>query len=174
MVLSNSQARGVSHNGPAQPPLCGDVHADSQLQSQEQEKVRWQEQRKSMQEDAKIKAELAQYQDQLARKRSSDEHEKNRERNAELVRMQEQSSAKQEQQRAQTEAQIQAERRASEKYKVPACTILPSCPVLGQLLVCSLINQWRASMRAIQEFKHLPDPAWQGRASEQHDLCDSK
>lgn len=73
-----------------------------------------------MQEDAKMKAELAQYQDQLARKRSGDEHEKNRERNAELVRMQEQSTARQEQQRAQTEAQIQAERRASEKYKVPA------------------------------------------------------
>ncbi|KAK9844676.1 hypothetical protein WJX74_005413 [Apatococcus lobatus] len=83
----------------------------------EQERVRWQEQRKSMQEDAKMKAELAQYQDQLARKRSGDEHEKNRERNAELVRMQEQSTARQEQQRAQTEAQIQAERRASEKYK---------------------------------------------------------
>ena len=101
---------------------------------QEQEKVRWQEQRKSMQEDAKMKAELAQYQDQLARKRSGDEHEKNRERNAELVRMQEQSTARQEQQRAQTEAQIQAERRASEKYKVLACNIL--------LCHTDMLNAW--------------------------------
>ena len=75
-----------------------------------------------MQEDAKIKAELAQYQDQLARKRAADEHDKHRERNAELVRMQEQSTARQERERAQTEAQIQAERRASEKYKVSTCT----------------------------------------------------
>jgi ATPase family AAA domain-containing protein 3A/B len=41
-----------------------------------------------MQEDNEQKAQLAQYQDQLARQRMLAEHEKNRERNAELVHMQ--------------------------------------------------------------------------------------
>ena len=36
---------------------------------QEHEHVRWEEQRKSMQQDAQAKAQLAQYNDELARKR---------------------------------------------------------------------------------------------------------
>lgn len=41
-----------------------------------------------MQQDSQQKAQLAQYQDELARKRMETEHEKQRQRNAELVSMQ--------------------------------------------------------------------------------------
>lgn len=55
---------------------------------QEQERVRWEEQRKAMQQDAYQKQEVAKYQDQLARARGEGEHEKQRQRNLELVRLQ--------------------------------------------------------------------------------------
>ncbi len=80
--------------------------------------MRWEEQRKAMQADAQQRAQLAQYEDELARKRGEGDHQRNRERNAELVRMQEESHARQEAQRRAIEEQIQAERRATEKYKV--------------------------------------------------------
>lgn len=83
----------------------------------EHEKVRWEEQRKAMQQDAQTKAELARYQDELARKRAEAEHEKQRGRNAELVSMQEESARRQEAERQRIAAQIEAERRATEKYK---------------------------------------------------------
>lgn len=83
----------------------------------EHERVRWEEQRKAMQQDSQSKAQLAQYQDELARKRAEAEHEKQRARNVELVRLQEESAARQEQQRASIAAQVEAERRATEKYK---------------------------------------------------------
>ena len=70
-----------------------------------------------MQQDAQTKAQLAQYNDELARKRMEAEHEKQRQRNAELVKFQEESARKQEEQKAQIAAQIEAERRATEKYK---------------------------------------------------------
>jgi Domain of unknown function (DUF3523) len=50
--------------------------------------VRWEEQRKAQQQDAYNKQEVAKYQDQLARQRSEAEHQKHRERNLELVRLQ--------------------------------------------------------------------------------------
>ena len=50
--------------------------------------MRWEEQRKAMQQDAYQKQEVAKYQDQLARQRAEGEHEKQRARNVELVRMQ--------------------------------------------------------------------------------------
>jgi ATPase family AAA domain-containing protein 3A/B len=83
----------------------------------EHERVRWEEQRKAMQQDAQTKAQLAQYQDELARKRAEAEHEKQRARNAELVALQEESGRRQEEQRAAVAAQIEAERRATERYK---------------------------------------------------------
>jgi Domain of unknown function (DUF3523) len=55
---------------------------------QETERVRWEEQRKAQQQDAYNKQEVAKYQDQLARQRSEAEHQKHRERNLELVRLQ--------------------------------------------------------------------------------------
>ena len=50
--------------------------------------MRWEEQRKAMQQDAYQKQEVAKYQDQLARQRMEAEHEKQRVRNIELVRLQ--------------------------------------------------------------------------------------
>ena len=84
---------------------------------QEHERIKWEEQRKAMQQDAQTKAQLAQYNDELARKRAEAEHEKQRQRNAELVKFQEESSRRQEEQKAAIAAQIEAERRATEKYK---------------------------------------------------------
>lgn len=97
----------------------------------ELERVRWEEQRKTMEGDAQRKAELSQYQDQLARKRATDEHEKYRQRNAELVRMQEEAANRQEQQKQVVAQQIEAERRATEQHKVPLPThSSPSSPIL--------------------------------------------
>lgn len=70
-----------------------------------------------MQQDSQQKAQLAQYQDELARKRAEAEHEKQRARNAELVALQDESHRRQEAERAQIAAQIEAERRATEAYK---------------------------------------------------------
>ena len=70
-----------------------------------------------MQQDAQAKAQLAQYQDELARKRNAGEHEAARARNAELVALQEEGVRRQEQERARAAAAIEAERRATEKYK---------------------------------------------------------
>ena len=53
---------------------------------QEREKVHWEEQRKAMQADMHNKAELARFEDDLARKRAETEHEKQRGRQVELVR----------------------------------------------------------------------------------------
>lgn len=85
---------------------------------QETEKTRWEEQRKTMQQDAQTKAQMAQYEDELARKRGEAEHQKNRERNRELVTLQEQSVRNQEAEKRRIQEQIEGERRATEKYKV--------------------------------------------------------
>jgi uncharacterized membrane protein YqiK len=60
------------------------------------------------------------YQDELARKRAEMEHEKQIQRQVELVRLQEMSAAKQEAKKLEIQAQIEAERRATEKYRVIA------------------------------------------------------
>jgi len=56
-------------------------------------------------------------QDELARKRMETEHEKQRVRNVELVQLQEEAGRRQEQEKAAIAQQIEAERRATEKYK---------------------------------------------------------
>ena len=71
-----------------------------------------------MQQDAQTKAQMAQYEDELARKRAEAEHQKNRERNVELVTLQEQSVRRQETEKRRIQEQIEGERRATEKYKV--------------------------------------------------------
>ena len=71
-----------------------------------------------MQQDAQHKAQIAQYEDELARKRAGSEHELNRERNKELVLLQEQSVRNQEAEKRRVQEQIEAERRATEKYRV--------------------------------------------------------
>ena len=95
--------------------------ASSASTLQETEKLRWEEQRKTMQQDTQSKAQLAQYEDELARKRGEAEHQKNRERNQELVVMQEDSNRKQQSEKRRIQEQIEAERRATEKYKVSTC-----------------------------------------------------
>ena len=60
---------------------------------------------------------LQQHNDELARKRMQSENEAARARNAELVRMQEESVARQEQIRRATEERVQTERRETERYK---------------------------------------------------------
>ncbi|KAA6424075.1 MAG: ATPase family AAA domain-containing 3-B-like [Trebouxia sp. A1-2] len=89
----------------------------AEQQRKETEKARWEEQRKTMQQDAQAKAQLAQYEDELARKRGESEHQKNRERNRELVTLQEQSVRNQEAEKRRIQEQIEGERRATEKYK---------------------------------------------------------
>lgn len=93
------------------------ARAEAEKAAIEHEKVRWEEQRRSMQQDAQTKAQLAQYQDELARKRQDAEHDKQRQRNAELVALQEESSRRQEEERRRIAEAIEAERRATERYK---------------------------------------------------------
>ena len=111
---------------------------------QETEKVRWEEQRKSMQLDSQTKAQLAQYEDELARKRNEAEHQKNRERNQELVAMQEESNRKQQNEKRRIQEQIEGERRATEKYKVSTLRTCLFVLRLGRLLPVSfLLTLWR-------------------------------
>mmetsp|Transcript_9857 Transcript_9857/g.18579 ORF Transcript_9857/g.18579 Transcript_9857/m.18579 type:complete len:583 (-) Transcript_9857:273-2021(-) len=77
----------------------------------EREKIHWEEMRKTQHAQSQTKAQLARYEDELARKRMEAEHEQNRERNAELVSMQEESSKRQEVHRRVVEEQIQSERK---------------------------------------------------------------
>ena len=65
------------------------------------------------------------YEDELARKRNEGEHEKQRARQVELVRLQEERGARQEARKVEIQAQIEAERRATEQYRVRA---LPGPP----------------------------------------------
>ncbi|KAL8095570.1 hypothetical protein AgCh_036841 [Apium graveolens] len=60
---------------------------------------------------------MARYEDELARKRMQAENEHHRTRNEELVKMQEESSIRQEQARRATEEQIQAQRLQTEREK---------------------------------------------------------
>lgn len=73
-----------------------------------------------MSEEAQRQAQLAQYNDELARKRQQAEHELQRQRNGEMVSLQEQAAARKEAERLRIEQQIQAERRAADQYAVRA------------------------------------------------------
>ncbi|XP_078441914.1 uncharacterized protein LOC144711762 [Wolffia australiana] len=83
----------------------------------ERQRVIYDEQKKLTQQQAQVKAQMARYEDELARKRMQAEHESQRTRNQELVKMQEESSIRLEQARRATEEQIQAQRRQTEKEK---------------------------------------------------------
>ncbi|KAI0495256.1 hypothetical protein KFK09_025406 [Dendrobium nobile] len=90
------------------------------LQSQhetDRQRVIYEEQKKLVQQQAQTKAQMARYEDELARKRMQAEHESQRARNQELVKMQEESSIRQEQIRRATEEQIQAQKRQTEKER---------------------------------------------------------
>ena len=84
----------------------------------QQEKVRWEEQRKYAQEQAHHKGEIAKFEDQLARRRLDEGHEKERQRNAEMVALQEQSKKRIEGEKLAIEQRIQEERRATEAYRI--------------------------------------------------------
>ncbi|XP_009396836.2 uncharacterized protein LOC103981817 isoform X1 [Musa acuminata AAA Group] len=83
----------------------------------DRQRVIYEEQKKLVQQQAQTKAQMARYEDELARKRMQAEHESQRARNQELVKMQEESSIRQEQIRRATEEQIQAQRRQTEREK---------------------------------------------------------
>ncbi|XP_050221933.1 uncharacterized protein LOC126672074 [Mercurialis annua] len=83
----------------------------------ERQRAMYDEQKKLAQQQAQIKSQMARYEDELARKRMQAEHENQRVRNQELVKMQESSSIKQEQARRATEDQIQAQRRQTDRER---------------------------------------------------------
>ncbi|CAA7035775.1 unnamed protein product [Microthlaspi erraticum] len=74
-------------------------------------------QRNLLQTQAQTKAQNLRYEDELARKRQQTDHEAQRNHNAELVRMQEESSIRKERARISTEEQIQAQQRQTEKER---------------------------------------------------------
>ncbi|KAG6655481.1 ATPase family AAA domain-containing protein 3-B-like isoform X2 [Carya illinoinensis] len=80
-------------------------------------RVIYDEQKKLAQHQAQTKSQMARYEDELARKRMQAENEYQRARNQELVKLQEESSIRQEQARRATEEQIQAQRRQTEREK---------------------------------------------------------
>ena len=95
-----------------------EMQAAASQYSVQQEKVRWEEQRKYAQEQAQHKGEIAKFEDQLARRRQEESHEKERQRNAEMVALQEQSKKRIEAEKLAIEQRIQEERRATEAYRI--------------------------------------------------------
>lgn len=83
----------------------------------EQKRVDFEERKKLDQQRAKFKSQTAQYEDDLKRKRLQAEHEAQRIRNQELVKMQEESGIRLEQIRRATEEQIQEQRRQTERHR---------------------------------------------------------
>ncbi|GAB2264956.1 hypothetical protein Dimus_000027 [Dionaea muscipula] len=83
----------------------------------EKQRVVYDEQKKLAQQQAQVKSQMARYEDELARKRMAAENEYHRSRNQELVKLQEESSIRQETARRATEEQIQAQRRQTEREK---------------------------------------------------------
>ncbi|KAK1324275.1 hypothetical protein QJS10_CPA01g01175 [Acorus calamus] len=75
------------------------------------------EQRNLVQLQAQQKAQMARYEDELARKRLQTENEAQRQRNVELVKMQEEAAERKERARRATEEQIQAQMRQTEKER---------------------------------------------------------
>eukprot|EP00898_Chlorokybus_atmophyticus_P000672 jgi/Chlat1/1605/Chrsp125S01866 len=99
------------------------MQANAQVEA---EKARWQGQQQLVKQNAETKAALARYEDELARQRMQAclvvviglaEHEAQRIRNAELVKMQEESLNRQEAVRRATEERIQYERRQTDAQR---------------------------------------------------------
>ncbi|KAH9319713.1 hypothetical protein KI387_021482, partial [Taxus chinensis] len=83
----------------------------------ERQQALYEEQRKLVQQQAQAKAQMARYEDELARKRMQAEHEAQRHQDRELVKMQEESSTRKEKSRRATEEQIQAQLRQTDKER---------------------------------------------------------
>jgi len=94
-----------------------EFQAAAQQASVERERVHWDERRKTETLSSKQRAELAQYEDGLSRKRAEAEHELERQRNAEVVAMGEESEKRKAAERRREELAIQTERRATDKYR---------------------------------------------------------
>ena len=94
-----------------------EFQAAAHQSSVEREQVHWEQQSKAQKERAQQQAELARYEDQLARERAKADGELVRQRNAELVKMQEDSTRRQAAEKRRLEEQIQAERRASDRFR---------------------------------------------------------
>ncbi|KAK8685813.1 hypothetical protein V6N13_124847 [Hibiscus sabdariffa] len=88
----------------------------SQADIERQQKLA-EEQRNLMQQQAQAKAQVLRYEDELTRKRMQTDHDAQRKHNAELVKMQEESSIRKEQARRATEEQIQTQQRQTEKER---------------------------------------------------------
>ncbi|KVH92357.1 ATPase family AAA domain-containing protein 3-like [Cynara cardunculus var. scolymus] len=88
----------------------------AQLDIERQRKLA-EDQRNLVQQQSQAKAQMLRYEDELARKRMQTDNEAQRQHNAELARMQEESSIRKEQARRATEEQIQAQQRQTEKER---------------------------------------------------------
>jgi len=94
-----------------------EAHAVAAAHQVEREKVMWSEQSRVEKERAQQSAQLKQYDDELARKRMQTDHEQRRQRNAEMVKLQEEGVERQEAIKRATEEKIQRERRETERYR---------------------------------------------------------
>ncbi|KAJ9515868.1 hypothetical protein QJQ45_008745 [Haematococcus lacustris] len=93
---------------------------------QEREQVRYQEERQLEEQRAQVGARMKQYEDELTRKRMMAEHELQRQRNAELVKLQEEASARQEAERLRIEQQIQASNAKLQQTPAPFSFLIVS------------------------------------------------
>ncbi|XP_004489262.1 uncharacterized protein [Cicer arietinum] len=94
-----------------------EFHQMKAQQETERQRFLYEEEKKLAQMKAQTKSQMDKYEDELARKRMQAEHEYHRVRNQELVKLQEESSIRQEQARRATEEQIQEQRRQTEREK---------------------------------------------------------
>ncbi|GJM86523.1 hypothetical protein PR202_ga02390 [Eleusine coracana subsp. coracana] len=81
----------------------------------EKKQIDYEERKKMASQNAQIKSQILKYEDELARKRMQAEHEAQRARNQELVKMQEESGIRLENIRRRIEEEIQAQRRKTEE-----------------------------------------------------------
>ncbi|CAI9282545.1 unnamed protein product [Lactuca saligna] len=88
----------------------------AQLAIEQQRKLA-EDQMNLVEKQSQVKAQMLRYEDELARKRMQTDHEAQRQHNAELARMQEESLIRKEQARRATEEQIQAQQRQTEKER---------------------------------------------------------
>lgn len=111
-----------------------------------------------MQEESQRQAQLAQYNDELARKRQQSEHELQRQRNGELVALQEQAAARKEAERLRIEQQIQAERRAADQHAVSVGRRTGGAMSCVLRCVCRACVLWKAAVwRGVAVLDALPE-----------------
>ncbi|OAY48613.1 ATPase family AAA domain-containing protein 3-B [Manihot esculenta] len=124
-IASSSQAKKAfevikTQEATKQAEMAAKASEFKAMQAQaetERQRVIYDEQKKLAQHQAQTKSQMARYEDELARKRMQADNEYQRARNQELVKLQEESSIRQEQARRATEEQIQAQRRQTEREK---------------------------------------------------------